>query len=114
MSTDFPCAEMKSPAGVVVTATELAHAEPDRERQPGDAHVVVDDVRSDNMWEATDPHLRGSATSMGMWHYHPSPVDANVEAVSMTVVDEDGSWPGTGRGNGSTEFRGHPVARADR
>ena len=98
--------EPPTPNGVVISATESAHAQGFQVREsPDQAYFAYsEDTRSDYTYEATDPRLSGQATYIGKWRYYPSPVDANVEAVALTVVNEDGTWAGTGRGIASPDF----------
>jgi len=94
--------EGPQPTGVVITSSWLDGTEPSADAETGSASVAIDDVRLFSSWEASDPRLSGDATYMSTWHYYPE-LDSELEAVRWTVVNDGGSWTGTGRGIYSPE-----------
>ena len=85
--------------GVVITIIDpegVGGYEPDAVRDPA-GYWVTDGAVYHSTWDATDPRLSGAATYIGMWHMYSLP-STQLEAVAMTVYNDDGRWVGTGRG----------------
>lgn len=86
------------PVGIVVTLSDFAHV------AGGDWVDEADKPYGTNYgqehsytWEATDPRLSGAATYRGNWHGYGS-LDSQLEGFEWSVVNDEGSWAGTGYG----------------
>ena len=91
-------AEPEVPVGVVIEATWTG--------RPDDGEITTDPSRAfysvydrivSERWEATDPRLSGEATYRGMRHEYPT-LGYFLESFEQTLVNEEGSWVGTGTG----------------
>ena len=87
-----------APVGVVIESTWTG--------RPDDGQITTDPSRAfysvydrivSERWEATDPRLSGEATYRGMRHEYPT-LGYFLESFEQTLVNEEGSWVGTGTG----------------
>ena len=96
-------AEDTESTGVVVTLSGFDWvSEGAWSAEPGVAHSVGEGIVWTETWEATDPRLSGAATYRGTWHAYES-LDMGIEAFEWQVVNDEGSWSGTGYGFGSPD-----------
>jgi len=103
-----------APIGVVIDATyQGGQDEGQRTYLSGGAPSAAFYKHYDRItaerWEASDPRLSGSATQRMMSHLYPS-IDYQLEAFEYTLVNDEGSWVGTGTGIGP---RGRDAAYGD-
>ena len=93
------------PTGVVINrADETLVEQGSSTQRSGDAFSTIEGVVMSWTWDASDPRLSGTATYTFNSHGYSGPLNALLDAIVVTVVNDGGSWAGTGQGIGSMEY----------
>jgi hypothetical protein len=93
------------PTGVIVNvARENLEAQGHPKTVSGAAHTRWEGDVVSFLWGGSEPRLKGTATFAFTVDDYESTVGAGLEAVAVTVVNDEGSWTGYGRGIGSEEY----------
>jgi hypothetical protein len=88
--------EPSEPTGVVVTLSDFAEVSEGEWTSASEAAYSEGlGITHTYTWEATDPRLSGAATYTGNWHRYGS-LSSQLEGFRWTVVNDEGSWTGTG------------------